>query len=132
MLPAYRYPGAWCPALPRAPLVRAVIEDFITAADRALSGFIHGLDLVGSLALDDYRPGTGDIDFIAVTPARPDPGRSRPCDASTCASSGAIVARTSTGSTSPSAPSGAIRPWRSAPRTRTWGVLPCEPAARIR
>jgi len=57
-----------------SPPVQAVIEDFLTAADGALPGFIQRLDIVGALALDDYRPGASDIDCIAVIPARPDPG----------------------------------------------------------
>src|SRR4029453_19025868 len=35
--------------------------------DGRLPGVIDGLYLVGSLALDDYRAGQSDIDFVAVT-----------------------------------------------------------------
>src|SRR5947209_5821996 len=38
--------------------------------DATVPGLVEGFYLVGSLALDDYRPGTSDVDFVAVT-ARP-------------------------------------------------------------
>ncbi|WP_426503745.1 aminoglycoside adenylyltransferase domain-containing protein [Dactylosporangium sp. McL0621] len=37
----------------------------------ALPGFVQRLYLVGSAALDDYREGASDIDFVAVLPAAP-------------------------------------------------------------
>ena len=50
--------------------VRTIIDHFLVEADAALPAFIRSFYLVGSIALDDYRPGGSDIDFIAVTPAR--------------------------------------------------------------
>lgn len=55
------------------PSVRTIIEDFLSEADGALPAFFQGFYLVGSIALDDFRPGGSDIDFIAVTPNRPSP-----------------------------------------------------------
>lgn len=56
----------------RIPSVRLASADFLAAADGALPGYIQGFYLVGSIVLDDYCPGGSDIDFVAVTPARPD------------------------------------------------------------
>jgi hypothetical protein len=53
--------------------VRTITDHFLAEADAALPAFIRSFYLVGSIALDDYRPGGSDIDFIAVTPARPSP-----------------------------------------------------------
>ena len=47
--------------------VDAVVADHLAAVDAAVPGLVEGLYLVGSVALDDYRPGTSDIDFLAVT-----------------------------------------------------------------
>jgi hypothetical protein len=40
---------------------------YLRLADESLPGRISGLYLVGSLALNDYRPRQSDIDFVAVT-----------------------------------------------------------------
>jgi hypothetical protein len=50
--------------------VRVIVERYLRLADDALPGHIDGLYLVGSLALDDYKSGQSDIDFIAATPNR--------------------------------------------------------------
>ncbi|MER7274196.1 aminoglycoside adenylyltransferase domain-containing protein [Dactylosporangium sp. NPDC000244] len=39
----------------------------------ALPGFVERLYLVGSAALDDYREGVSDLDFVAVLPSAPGP-----------------------------------------------------------
>lgn len=59
------------------------VELFLTAADELAPGLITGFYLVGSVALGDFHPsGAGrgrlstasDIDFVAVTGTRPEPG----------------------------------------------------------
>lgn len=40
---------------------------YLHLADEKLPGRISGLYLVGSVALNDYRPGQSDIDFVAVS-----------------------------------------------------------------
>ena len=49
-----------------------VVEEYLTAVDHAAPGLVEALYLVGSVALDDFRPGASDIDFVAVTPRRLD------------------------------------------------------------
>ena len=52
------------------PLPAEVVElvgRYLTLVDDRLPGAVDGLYLVGSLALDDYRAGQSDIDFVAVT-----------------------------------------------------------------
>jgi len=46
--------------------VREVTERYRALVDERLPGRIEGLYLVGSVALDDYRAGQSDIDFVAV------------------------------------------------------------------
>jgi hypothetical protein len=59
------------------------VELFLTAVDELASGLVTGFYLVGSVALDDFHPrGAGlgrlstasDIDFVAVTAERLEPG----------------------------------------------------------
>src|SRR6266540_2131841 len=52
--------------------VEDVVETYLQAADAEAPGLIEGLYLVGSIALDDFRPNTSDIDYVAVTARRPD------------------------------------------------------------
>jgi hypothetical protein len=40
---------------------------YVRLVDDQLPGRIRGLYLTGSLALDDYRPGRSDIDFVAIS-----------------------------------------------------------------
>ncbi len=47
--------------------VGEVARRYLDLADEALPGRVEGLYLVGSVALDDYRPGHSDVDFLAVT-----------------------------------------------------------------
>ena len=54
------------------PLVQSVVDTFLQAADAEAPGLVEGLYLVGSVALDDFRPHRSDIDFVAVTGSRPD------------------------------------------------------------
>ena len=54
-------------ALP--PEVAVAMSTYLRMVDKILPGRINGLYLVGSVALDDYRPGQSDIDFVAVTGA---------------------------------------------------------------
>jgi Domain of unknown function (DUF4111)/Nucleotidyltransferase domain len=46
---------------------------YLEQADRLAPGLVQGLYLQGSVALDDYRPGVSDIDFVAVTASPPGP-----------------------------------------------------------
>lgn len=46
---------------------------YLELVDAEAPGLIYGLYLVGSLALDDFRPGHSDIDFVAVTAAPIEP-----------------------------------------------------------
>ena len=43
-----------------------VARRHLEVVDEALPGRVEGLYLVGSVALDDYRPGASDVDFLAV------------------------------------------------------------------
>jgi predicted nucleotidyltransferase len=44
-----------------------VVDAYLGRVDAAAPGLVEGFYLVGSLALGDYRPGTSDVDFVAVT-----------------------------------------------------------------
>ncbi len=55
-----------------SPRAQAVVDTYLAAVDAEPAGVIQGLYLVGSLALGDFRPRTSDVDFVAVTAARPD------------------------------------------------------------
>jgi hypothetical protein len=54
--------------------VRALLAAFLERLDDDLPGHIDGLYLVGSLAVDDYRPGRSDVDFVAVVREHPTTG----------------------------------------------------------
>jgi hypothetical protein len=47
----------------------AITSAYLHLADKRLPGRISGLYLVGSVALDDYRRGQSDVDFVAVSEA---------------------------------------------------------------
>jgi hypothetical protein len=49
------------------PAVQAVVDDFLALAGARTPGLVQGLYLVGSVALDDFRPHASDVDFVAVT-----------------------------------------------------------------
>jgi predicted nucleotidyltransferase len=49
------------------PEVSATMSAYARLVDDKLPERIRGLYLAGSLALDDYRPGRSDIDFVAVS-----------------------------------------------------------------
>jgi hypothetical protein len=51
---------------------QAVVDAFLAAVDVEVPALIEGLYLVGSVALDDFRPHRSDVDFVAVMPRRPD------------------------------------------------------------
>ena len=51
-----------------------IVNSFLTLADDLAPGLIEGFYAVGSLALNDYRPGKSDIDFVAVTAKPLSPG----------------------------------------------------------
>lgn len=54
------------------PIVERVVKAYLDAVDSEAPGMIEGLYLTGSNALDEFRPNTSDIDFVAVTAARVD------------------------------------------------------------
>lgn len=47
-------------------LVESAVSRYLDLEDRLLPGRVTGFYLVGSLALDAFRPGRSDIDFVAV------------------------------------------------------------------
>jgi hypothetical protein len=51
---------------------QAVVDAFLEAAEVEVPTLVEGLYLVGSVALDDFRPQRSDVDFVAVTATRPD------------------------------------------------------------
>ncbi|WP_188195761.1 aminoglycoside adenylyltransferase domain-containing protein [Nonomuraea sp. SYSU D8015] len=53
------------------PKIDAIVETYLSLADAEAPGLVEGLYLEGSAALDDYRPDTSDVDFVAVTAAEP-------------------------------------------------------------
>src|SRR5215208_4694587 len=50
-------------------LVQDVVGHYLDALDEVAPGLVDALYLTGSVALDDFRPGRSDIDFLAVTAA---------------------------------------------------------------
>jgi hypothetical protein len=52
-------------ALPRS--VRELVVDHLAETDRVAPGLIEMLYLTGSTALEDYRSGVSDVDFLALT-----------------------------------------------------------------
>jgi hypothetical protein len=53
-------------------VVARVVDAYLEAVDLEAAGLVEGLYLEGSVALDDFRPRTSDVDFVAVTAARVD------------------------------------------------------------
>ncbi|ONH31633.1 nucleotidyltransferase domain-containing protein [Pseudofrankia asymbiotica] len=51
--------------------VRDAADAYLLAVDAADPDLVEGLYVIGSAALDDFRPGASDIDFVAVTAAPP-------------------------------------------------------------
>src|SRR5882762_10419836 len=47
--------------------VKEVVDAYLHLADAEAPGLIEGLYLTGSAVLNDFRPNTSDIDFVAVT-----------------------------------------------------------------
>lgn len=50
--------------------VEIIVSELLANLDDRMPGAVDGFYLMGSIALDDYRPGSSDIDFVAVV--RPD------------------------------------------------------------
>jgi hypothetical protein len=60
-----RVPAGWSSvAVPS--VVQTVVDDYLGLVDARAPGLVRGLYLVGSVALDDFRPHASDIDFVAV------------------------------------------------------------------
>jgi hypothetical protein len=55
------------PALPTE--VSQRVCEYLNLLDSEGSGFVHGVYLVGSVALGDYQEGRSDIDFVALVAA---------------------------------------------------------------
>ncbi|HWG61321.1 MAG TPA: aminoglycoside adenylyltransferase domain-containing protein [Streptosporangiaceae bacterium] len=53
------------------PLAADMATTYQNLADREAPGLVQGLYLTGSVALNDFRPRTSDVDFVAVTAAKP-------------------------------------------------------------
>jgi hypothetical protein len=53
--------------------VAETVSAYLDAVDAEAPGLVEGLYLVGSAALDDFRPGDSDLDYLAVTAERPGP-----------------------------------------------------------
>ena len=53
-------------------IVTSLVEAFFAATDRSLPSVVEAFYLVGSVALNDFRPHRSDIDFVAVLNERPD------------------------------------------------------------
>lgn len=68
-----RHPGV--PAMGRATSFPNSVDSVVAAYGRRLGAegmpVLRGLYLVGSVALDDFRPGASDIDFVAVLDREP-------------------------------------------------------------
>lgn len=58
-----------------------ICADYLSIVDSKAPGLVEGLYLVGSTALDDFRPGLSDVDFVAVTGLPVDPEVVRPVHA---------------------------------------------------
>lgn len=58
-------------ALP--PLVQVTAQTHISMLEAALPGLQESYYVVGSAALGDFRPGTSDVDFVALLRRRPSP-----------------------------------------------------------
>lgn len=52
-------------------VVRAVAAAYLSLVDAEAPGLVEGLYLTGSVALDDFRPGRSDVDFVAVSAEPP-------------------------------------------------------------
>ncbi len=52
--------------------VDPIVGAYLEASDREAPRLVEGLYLTGSVALNEFRPGTSDIDFLAVTAQPPD------------------------------------------------------------
>ncbi|HCT77338.1 MAG TPA: hypothetical protein DGG94_11765 [Micromonosporaceae bacterium] len=53
--------------------LRVVTSEHLRLLDDRMPGLVTDLLITGSIALDDYRPGMSDIDFVAVMGAEPTP-----------------------------------------------------------
>ncbi|TQN32717.1 nucleotidyltransferase-like protein [Haloactinospora alba] len=57
--------------MPIHPRVQTLTEAFLHNVDAESPGLVEGLYLTGSVALDDFRPHTSDVDFVVVTSRSP-------------------------------------------------------------
>jgi hypothetical protein len=54
-------------------MVYELVSRYLDLVDAEVPGLVEGFYLVGSVALDDFRPGASDVDFVAVTADPPTP-----------------------------------------------------------
>src|SRR3989338_1366941 len=47
--------------------VQVVVDAYLEAVDEEAPGLVEGLYLTGSTALEEFRPHTSDVDFLAIT-----------------------------------------------------------------
>lgn len=47
--------------------VERLVDRYLSLVDQQAPGLVEGCYLTGSVALDDYRPGVSDVDFVTVT-----------------------------------------------------------------
>ncbi len=52
------------------PLALRATDAYLAMADAAVPGLVEALYVVGSAAMQDFRPGLSDLDFVAVTSGR--------------------------------------------------------------
>jgi hypothetical protein len=53
-------------------LVAEIVGRYLRLLDEEAPGVVTAVYLVGSVALDDFRPGASDVDFLSVSARRPD------------------------------------------------------------
>lgn len=60
------------PTMTTHPLACRTADAYLAMAEAVAPGLVEALYLIGSAALNDFRPAWSDLDFVAVTPAPPD------------------------------------------------------------
>src|SRR5690606_8801772 len=72
------FPGCRDSAVDPLAYARQVVR---TLREHLLPGSLPGAWLIGSIAWDDYRPGSSDVDILAVAETHPEPVRRALADA---------------------------------------------------
>ncbi|BBH69527.1 hypothetical protein ACTI_62120 [Actinoplanes sp. OR16] len=118
------------------PDVQKTCQDYLALADEHAPDLVRGLYLQGSVALDDYRPGVSDIDFVVVTGREPAPeelrtihGLLRESHGETCFDGLYVTADDLRRDPQDTPPGPAVHEWKVEERSRfernlvTWHVL---------